>query len=85
LRHWQQDPDLIGVRDKRPLAWLPVEERLAWHRLWAAVADALTPASNESQSELPADEFLGASVATVSHRLVALESFRCSVSRRDCC
>ena len=59
LRHWQQDPDLRGVRGKRPLARLPVEERLAWHRLWADVADALTPARNESRLELPADEFRG--------------------------
>jgi serine/threonine-protein kinase len=59
LRHWRQDPDLSGVRDKGPLARLPVEERLAWHWLWADVADALTPARNESRLELPADEFRG--------------------------
>jgi hypothetical protein len=43
LRHWRQDPDLSGVRDKGPLARLSVEERLAWHRLWADVAHALQP------------------------------------------
>jgi tetratricopeptide (TPR) repeat protein len=59
LWRWRQDPDLSGVRDKGPLARLPVEERLAWHRLWADVADALTPARNESRLELPADEFRG--------------------------
>jgi hypothetical protein len=48
LRHWRQDPDLIGVRDKGPLARLPAEERLAWHRLWAEVADALNAAQKQA-------------------------------------
>jgi tetratricopeptide (TPR) repeat protein len=46
LRHWRQDPDLIGVRDKGPLARLPAQERLAWHKLWADVADTLAAAGN---------------------------------------
>jgi tetratricopeptide (TPR) repeat protein len=41
LRHWQQDPDLAGVRDKEALAALPAEERAAWEKLWAGVADLL--------------------------------------------
>jgi hypothetical protein len=44
LRHWRQDPDLSGVRDKGPLALLPAQERLAWHKLWADVADTLARA-----------------------------------------
>jgi tetratricopeptide (TPR) repeat protein len=59
LRHWRQDADLIGVRDKGPLARLTVEERLAWHKFWADVTDALAPATNESRLELPANEFRG--------------------------
>jgi hypothetical protein len=41
LRHWQQDPDLAGVRDKEALAKLPEAEREAWRKLWADVADLL--------------------------------------------
>jgi serine/threonine-protein kinase len=39
LRHWQQDPDLAGVRGDA-LARLPAAERDAWRKLWADV-DAL--------------------------------------------
>jgi hypothetical protein len=39
LRHWQTDPDLAGVRDKGALARLPQDQRQAWGRLWADVAD----------------------------------------------
>jgi tetratricopeptide (TPR) repeat protein len=41
LRHWQQDPDLAGVRDKQALAGLPADERAEWDKLWAEVADLL--------------------------------------------
>jgi hypothetical protein len=41
LQHWQQDPDLAGVRDKAALARLPAEERQAWQRLWADVGALL--------------------------------------------
>jgi tetratricopeptide (TPR) repeat protein len=37
LRHWQQDADLAGVRDRDALGKLPVEERTAWQKLWADV------------------------------------------------
>jgi hypothetical protein len=37
LRHWQQDPDLTGVRDPEALAKLPDEEQQAWRALWADV------------------------------------------------
>jgi serine/threonine-protein kinase len=39
LRHWQQDPDLAGVRGEA-LARLPAAERNTWRKLWADV-DAL--------------------------------------------
>jgi serine/threonine protein kinase/tetratricopeptide (TPR) repeat protein len=38
LHHWQDDPDLISVRDVMTLADLPTDERASWRRLWAAVA-----------------------------------------------
>jgi serine/threonine-protein kinase len=41
LRHWQQDADLAGVRDKSALAELPADERAEWEKLWAEVADLL--------------------------------------------
>jgi tetratricopeptide (TPR) repeat protein len=40
LRHWRQDPDLGGLRDKAELARLPEAERRACRELWAEV-DAL--------------------------------------------
>jgi tetratricopeptide (TPR) repeat protein len=41
LQHWQQDPDLVGLRDKDALARLPQAEREACRRLWADVAALL--------------------------------------------
>ena len=41
LRHWQQDADLVAVRDQQALAILPAEERAEWDKLWAEVADLL--------------------------------------------
>jgi hypothetical protein len=38
LTHWQQDPDLAGVRDPAALAQLPGAERAQWQKLWADVA-----------------------------------------------
>jgi eukaryotic-like serine/threonine-protein kinase len=35
LRHWQEDPDLAGVRSDDALTKLPGEQRTAWHTLWA--------------------------------------------------
>jgi hypothetical protein len=35
----QQPPDLAGVRDDAALARLPADEREAWQRFWADVAD----------------------------------------------
>jgi hypothetical protein len=55
LRHWQQDADLAGVRDKQALAGLPAEERAEWEKLWADVAgllrrlDAARPAAGTAR------------------------------------
>jgi hypothetical protein len=47
LKHWQQDADLSGVRDKHALDSLPEGERAMWKTLWADVdrllKKALTP------------------------------------------
>jgi tetratricopeptide (TPR) repeat protein len=37
LQHWQEDSDLVGVRDKDALAKFPADEQEAWRRLWADV------------------------------------------------
>jgi hypothetical protein len=37
LRHWQGDPDLLGVRHPWSLLRLPAEERRQWQKLWADV------------------------------------------------
>jgi tetratricopeptide (TPR) repeat protein len=41
LQHWQQDPDLAGVRDAKGIEALPESEREAWRTLWKDVAAAL--------------------------------------------
>jgi hypothetical protein len=41
LRHWQQDPDLAGVRDAAELEKLPEAERAEWKKLWEDVAALL--------------------------------------------
>jgi Flp pilus assembly protein TadD len=41
LQHWQQDPDLAGVRGEKALSRLPEAERRAWSQLWADVAELL--------------------------------------------
>jgi hypothetical protein len=56
LRRWQQDTDLVGVRDPAALARLPAAERASWQRLWADVARLLTP-DGPGASELPDDVF----------------------------
>ncbi len=44
MRHWQQDTDLAGIRDKAALDKLPAEERQAFTQLWADVAALLQKA-----------------------------------------
>jgi tetratricopeptide (TPR) repeat protein len=38
LAHWQQDADLVAVRDKEWLAAMPEADRARWQKLWADVA-----------------------------------------------
>jgi hypothetical protein len=42
MQHWLADADFNGVRGAEALGRLPAEERAAWARLWADVADLLT-------------------------------------------
>jgi hypothetical protein len=44
LRHWQQDSDLVGLRDNAALDKLPADEKKAWTQLWADVAALLKKA-----------------------------------------
>ncbi len=37
LAHWQEDTDLIAVRDEPGLSQMPEDERLRWKQLWADV------------------------------------------------
>jgi hypothetical protein len=47
MRHWQQDVDLIGLRDKDAVAKLPADEQEACQKLWAEVAALLRKAQQE--------------------------------------
>jgi serine/threonine-protein kinase len=49
LKHWQQDRDLAGVRNKDALAKLPAEERAACEKLWADVAALVKKAEEETK------------------------------------
>jgi hypothetical protein len=49
LRQWQQNSDLVGLRDAAALAKLPAEERAACEKLWADVAALLTKAAEKSK------------------------------------
>jgi hypothetical protein len=44
LLHWQQDPDLAGVREPTAQANLPEAERKGWQKFWAEVAALLRKA-----------------------------------------
>jgi tetratricopeptide (TPR) repeat protein/serine/threonine protein kinase len=51
MRHWLADPDFNGVRGEEALARLPAEERDAWARLWADVADLLARTKDPTPKE----------------------------------
>jgi tetratricopeptide (TPR) repeat protein len=44
LRHWQQDTDLVGIRDAAAIAKLAAKERAACEKLWTDVAALLKTA-----------------------------------------
>jgi serine/threonine-protein kinase len=46
LRHWQQDSDLAGLRDKDALARLAAAEQKSWTQLWANVTALLKEAES---------------------------------------
>jgi serine/threonine protein kinase/Tfp pilus assembly protein PilF len=50
LRHWQQDPDLAGVRGDA-LAKLPEADRQPWQQLWVDVLDTLARAEGKTGPE----------------------------------
>jgi tetratricopeptide (TPR) repeat protein len=51
LKHWQQDPDLAGLRDEAALAKLPGAERAGWRKLWNDVAALRKQAGDKDQPE----------------------------------
>jgi eukaryotic-like serine/threonine-protein kinase len=51
MKHWQQDSDLAGTRDKAALAKLPPDERAAFTQLWADVANLLKRAATCSAKD----------------------------------
>ena len=48
LSHWQDDPDLSGLRGEAVLARLAEAERAAWRMLWADVEDTLAKAKGKT-------------------------------------
>jgi serine/threonine-protein kinase len=48
LRHWQEDPNLAGVRDPAGLSKLPLDEREAWGKLWAQIGTLVAKGENKS-------------------------------------
>jgi tetratricopeptide (TPR) repeat protein len=50
LRHWQGDTDFTSVRGEAVLVHLPEEERQAWARLWADIAQTLAQTHGQARS-----------------------------------
>ena len=58
MRNWLDDADFSGVRGAEALSRLPAEERGAWAKLWAGVADLLArtkelPPKNKEKPSKP--------------------------------
>ena len=47
MQHWQEDSDLVSVRDAAALDNLPEAERAEWKKLWADVAELLKKAESK--------------------------------------
>jgi tetratricopeptide (TPR) repeat protein len=47
LGHWEEDPELAGVRDPAALAKLPEAERAEWKKLWDDVGATLRKAAKK--------------------------------------
>jgi hypothetical protein len=46
-RHWKDDADLAGLRDRGEPAKLPENEQTAWRALWAEVDELLEKAQGD--------------------------------------
>jgi serine/threonine protein kinase/Tfp pilus assembly protein PilF len=55
MQHWLQDQDFAGVRGDKALAKLPEEERAAWRKLWADVAEMVAKAQGKAPAEKKPD------------------------------
>jgi hypothetical protein len=51
MQHWLEDEDFAGVRGREALAKLPEEERSAWRKLWADVAEMRAKAQGKASAE----------------------------------
>jgi serine/threonine-protein kinase len=51
LKHWQEDTDLVGIRDAAALAKLPAAERAPFTQLWADVAALVKKAETTPKKE----------------------------------
>ncbi|HTU88532.1 MAG TPA: protein kinase [Gemmataceae bacterium] len=66
MQHWLKDDDFAGVCGDEALAKLPAEERSAWRKLWADVAEMLakaqgkTPAEKKPNTKEPSRDHTGA-------------------------
>jgi serine/threonine protein kinase len=49
LKHWQQDSDFVGIRDKAALEKLPPDEQKACTQFWADVAALLKKAEEKAR------------------------------------
>jgi hypothetical protein len=49
MKHWQQDRDLVSIRDAAALAKLPAEQRAACAKLWADVAALVKTAQGKAK------------------------------------
>jgi hypothetical protein len=49
MKHWQQDSELAGIRDRTAVARLPAEEQKACTQLWADVTALLKKAEEQTK------------------------------------
>jgi hypothetical protein len=55
MQHRLKDSDFAGVRGEEALAKLPEEERPAWRKLWADVAEMLAKTQRKAPVEKKPD------------------------------
>jgi hypothetical protein len=49
LKHWQEDTDLAGIRDKKAVAKLAPDEQEACKQMWAEVEAELKKAQEKTK------------------------------------